>query len=120
MSISTGNIAAEKVKGRGFIRIDRRAFAEVFPDLDIKKTDLQGILHDTGVLATIHQRLLLPESYSALGIYMEFLRGTWCLVVESHDLPTVEANRELPQIVPIYRRNEDGTNSLDHITVEVL
>jgi len=102
----------------GIIRISGDWWREVFGDtLKVDATDTQGVLRDKGVFAEVRKRLLLPETYIVHNIFYEWIRRTWCVVVEGPDLPSAVEGLELPQVTPIYQRNEDGSTSLVRIDI---
>ncbi len=107
----------EEIHG-GIIRISADAGYEMFADvLSIDSTNIQGVLRDKGVFAEVRTRLLLPESYIVHNIFYQWMLRTWSIVIEGPDLPLVVEGLELPQVTPVYRRNEDGSTSLVRIDI---
>jgi len=97
----------------GIIRITDGLLRELPGDtLSIDATDTQGTLRDKGVFAEARKRLLLPETYIVHNMFYEWMRRTWCVVVEGPDLPLATESLDLQEVTPIYRRNEDGSTSL--------
>ncbi len=97
----------------GVISIADEAWVEIFRDvLNVASTDIQGILRDKGVFATIHDCLLLPETYTVHGIFYKWMYRQWNVVVEGPDLPLVIEGMEYPQVTPIYQSNQDGSTQL--------
>ncbi len=102
----------------GIIRIADGLLREVIGDtLTIDATDTQGTLRDKGVFAEVRKRLLLPETYTVHNIFYEWMRRTWCVVIEGPDLPLAVDGLELPYVTPIYQRNEDGAPCLVRIEI---
>ncbi len=107
----------EEIHG-GIIRVSMDAAREMFGDvISINSTDIQGVLRDKGVFAEVRTRLLLPESYIVHNIFFQWILRTWSIVVEGPDLPLAVEGLELPQVTPVYRRNEDGSTSLVRIDI---
>ena len=96
------------------------AYPRIMDDLGISidHTDIQGKLRESGVYKQLHEKLLLPASYSIYGVFFKPWEYGWLICVESPDLPEVPQNQEAPVITPMYRRNEDGTVHLVSIKIE--
>jgi hypothetical protein len=102
----------------GIIRIADGLWREMFGDtLKMDAIDMPGVQRDKGTFTEVRKRLLLPETYTVQNIFYEPLRRSWCVVVEGPDLPLAVDGLELPQVTPIYRRNDDGSTSLVRIDV---
>ena len=103
----------------GVIKVSRRAFdnvdSELYDILNIDNVDTQGSLRDTGIFSRMHQVLMLPEHYKILAIICD---GPWLwkVFVESDVIPPVD-NADYPEIMPTYRRNDDGSVSLSNIEI---
>src|SRR5260221_12474218 len=93
----------------GIIRVSAAALAAL--DITIEHTDTQGKLRETGVFKQLHERLLLPASYSILAGYFTPWKRIWDICVESPDLPLTVEGLEAPALTPWYNRfiREDGT-----------
>ncbi len=102
----------------GIICISMDVAREIFGDvLSTDSTDIQGLLREKGVFATVRARLLLPETYQVQGIYYSWMYRQWNIAVEGPGLPVVEEGMKLPYVTPVYQRNEDGSNSLMRIDI---
>jgi hypothetical protein len=63
-------------------------------------------------------RLLLPESYSIIGVYLDVTRKMWVLAIESKDIPLTEVGEKVPEILPTYRYiAEDGKIEISDIKI---
>src|SRR5260221_14390906 len=93
----------------GIIRVATAALAPL--DITIEHTDTQGRLRETGVFAQLHERLLLPASYSILAVYFTPWKRIWDICVESPDLPLTVEECDVPALTPWYNRfiRDDGT-----------
>jgi hypothetical protein len=61
--------------------------------------------------------LLLPASYSILGVYFEAVMYQWVIIVESADIPLPEANMLLPTLMAVYEVTADGKPRLSDFHV---
>lgn len=104
--------------GYGIIRLSFKLGADVMPEAKIDATTTQGKLRDDGYFFQVHERLMLPESYEILGIYLEFYRLYWCILVKSPEIPLVDEGAELPHITPYYRADELNEMYLERIVIE--
>ncbi|MFL5623971.1 MAG: hypothetical protein ACJ788_00055 [Ktedonobacteraceae bacterium] len=95
------------------IKVARRFLDHL--DLKIERCDTQGMLQDKGVFDQVRNGLQLPDGYEIKGIYIEYLRNTWCVGVYHPNIPIVPEFCDLPEIEMIYR--PDGT--LSYISVKV-
>ncbi len=100
----------------GFISISVQFWQELFKDvLTTDSIDIHGVLRESGVFKTIHERLMLPEMYTIKGIVYRWMPREWRVFVEGPDLPILQEGLEYPQVTPIYVRNEDGSTRLVRI-----
>lgn len=106
--------------GYGIIQISVGLANELMPDATIDDTTTMGELRNQGVLAQIHHNLLLPERYTVLGIFLQYYRGLWSVLVEApiEECPRVDTGAYLPNIAPVYRIAADGTRQLVSLDVE--
>ena len=89
----------------GVLRVSCRWGDTAFPggdDLSIEKTTVQGELRNMGAYQRIRERWLLPESFTIIGIYIEFLRRSWAVVLQSHDIAPSPEGEYLPFCNPVY------------------
>lgn len=104
--------------GYGVVRLSFKLGTYIMPEARIEDTTTQGTLRDSGFFFQVHERLMLPESYEILGIYLEFYKLCWAIVVRSPEIPLVEEGAELPHITPVYHRDELNEQWLDRILIE--
>ncbi len=117
-------------KGWGVIRITSSAGIPVLADLekmDHVRYNTQEELRENGIFDELHATLLLPESYTVQRLVRNVLLSVWDVFVESADIPAPTYEQFLqflshgqlqyPVVVPTYRRDEDGTNSLVKIDI---
>lgn len=99
------NRMPRKGYGYGIIRVSHTLTRDIVPLSQIKRTDVQGELQERGTFEQVKQALLLPDDYTIMGIYMEAMRFTWCILVEAPDIPHPELGCELPVLTPIYQQD---------------
>ncbi len=119
MSINDVLASSRPARHLGIIRVSATALDEL---VSIDQTDTQGKLRDTGIFAQLHEKMLLPASYSVFGMFYRPLQHSWEICVESSDLPALEEYCDPPMVIPTYRRiyPENGTSytELKEIRIE--
>jgi hypothetical protein len=83
--------------------------------LALDSVSVQGQLRDEGIFAEVHRNLLLPDSYTVLGIFYDCWNRCWNIAVECEDIPPTEEGNQLPIVEPYYVRSDDGMVHLTHI-----
>jgi hypothetical protein len=106
--------------GYGIILLSVGLANELMPGAKISDTTTMGELATQGVLAQVHRNLLLPERYTVLGIFLQYYRGLWSVMVEApiEECPRVDPGAYLPNIAPIYRIGASGIRFLERLDVE--
>ena len=99
----------------GIIRVSPRLMEEW--GISLRSCDTQGMLEDAGRFEHLHQRLLLPASYTVRAVFFNLSRHVWDIGVESPDLPVVPAGEQVPQVIPHYVDDGKGPQ-LERIEVE--
>lgn len=87
--------------------------------ITIMQTDTQGYLCDSGVFAQLHERLLLPASYTIQALFFNPLQRCWHLWVKSPDLPAVREYAYTPYVSPVYTRNHRADDTAYNQLVEM-
>jgi len=102
----------------GVICITDAVWRDMFKDvLTEDSLDIQGVLRDRGVYTEVHKRLLLPASYTVLGVFYSWTYRQWSIVVAAPELPAVVEGQEYPQLTPMYQRNADGSTTLVRVDI---
>ena len=80
----------------------------LLPDtLHIEDTDTQGMLRDKGVFAALHDKLMLPSSFTIQGVYYQALHRIWQVVIACSEMPAVEEGQDFPIIDLQYIMQEE-------------
>lgn len=103
----------------GIIRVSE--MDQLIPEISIEDTDTQGMLRNKGVFKGLHDRLLLPESYTIHAIYRyPYQLRTWSILVESPELPECEYGVEYPLLQPFYCvTTENGKQQAHLVEIKV-
>lgn len=106
--------------GYGIILISVGLANELMPDAKISDTTTMGELATQGVLEQIHRNLLLPERYTVLGVFLQYYRCLWSVMVEAPiaECPRVQPGAYLSNIAPIYRITASGIRYLERLDVD--
>lgn len=86
----------------GIILISSKVMDHLAVGIDLSGCTIQGEFKDSGVFATLREKMLLPESYTIVAIFMRWGIRWWEIVVEHPDLPVLEPGCEPPIITPVY------------------
>lgn len=97
------NTEPRKEERCGIIRITAEAMTYLVPEITINLCDTQGKMREQGLFEKVHEKLLLPASYTVLGIFTERYGRGWAIVVESPELPVAQELEEYPDIELMYR-----------------
>lgn len=110
----------EELPRLGVISISSEALRGISPAITIDATTTQRELRDQGVLQTLHDYLLLPESYTIKALfYGRRDWRTWELLVESPELPEVPLDQaELPEVQPRYALVDGEAHLVDLKIIE--
>jgi hypothetical protein len=106
--------------GYGVILISAGLATELMPDASIDDTTTMGELRNQGVLEQVHRNLLLPERYTVIGVFLQYFRALWGILVETPiaECPRVQPGAYLPNIAPIYRMTASGIRYLVRLDIE--
>ena len=94
----------------GVIRLSWRLAQHLLPEVKIDDTTTQGYLRECGIFDQLHKRLLFPESYVICGIYFEWMRQCWNILVYSPEITEPKEGLYLPHVEPIYTCDMHGNN----------
>lgn len=103
--------------GYGVIQISRQLTEHLVPFAQIKMTDIQGQLHESGVLEQLRQGLLLPDDYTILGVFLKPYQYIWILLIEAPGIPTPDEGEDLPFVTPVYRQERDESTGTVHTSL---
>lgn len=102
----TSRLADPLSDHRGVLSITARQIGELVPEITLDNVEVTGHLRDTGTFARLKERLLLPENYTVVGVFMQRFGQEWAILVESPDLPYTGDFAweyiEYPRIEPVY------------------
>jgi len=115
-------MSGERSPGYAVLAVSQSFFQEAGagPDsalLGLDFCDLQGHIRAAGAFDEAHRLLCLPETYSIVGLFWQWLQHTWSVVVSSQDLPPNEVGFQLPHLRATYRLSGPGVRVLVHLEV---
>jgi hypothetical protein len=109
------NTETHKEERCGIIRVASEILSQLVPEITTDLCDTQGKLREQGLFQKAHEKLLLPASYTVLGIFTERYGRGWAIVVESPELPVALEGEEYPTVEPTYACTYSDDNTRKNV-----
>ncbi len=101
-----------KIKGRARIYLDRQYAPK---GIEIPRFGIMcyGAMEVEEYFDKFSAHLQLPEKYTIVGIFFDVPYNSWCVVVESDDIPLPPKDEIIPILMPLYEYRNGKVSIVD-------